>query len=652
MHRRPLKSIFGSIFTRGSHAALVAACLLLSLTVVLIITIGVARHSENAASTESQRARPTLPSHVDFEVGQERSFDLHLDSQVKVAGQAAAAAKGSEVMDLAVDGILQLTVLRVDVDAATVHARIADARMSFSQGGSAGAAAGLAPTIDALRGGLAVTYGKDGVVRGFREEGELDRFASQLVRQAVSSLQMGLPAGGQSSAWNKEELDGTGTYRAMYRSSADGDVAFSFDKDKIGYMRIASEATLGGAPQMSGKARGHFTSRVAVADGWPITLRGEETIEVHLGAARSLTSTATSHVRCDFKGRRMASSDELALLTSRAKTKLATATSGEDIGRERARSRLGATTLAQVHDAYENLDKVDPRRRANAERALFDKTVDYIRVNDQALEPLLASLAGRKAQDQWLQNALGALAYVGCKKCQTALVEQVMARTGDRDFATTLVSLLAEPKTPSVEGEQALQKLEASSDPTTHSVAALGLGTVANKVAESDEGRADRIVGVYLGQFRSADSIDAKLAALAVLGNTGSPLLPAEIEALTHDPSEDVRAAAVSALRLCSPSVATPTLERMLLDPSARVRTAVVDAFAQQNPSTLAAELLSARLGVDGSAGVRGAIVRVLQEYYGTVPAAKAAVDLAAQSDPDPSVRMLAKNTRIMFAAR
>jgi hypothetical protein len=503
---------------------------------------------------------------------------------------------------------------------------------------------------------MMVALAKQGHIAGFSTSSNIDRFAEQLLKQMAAGFQFNWGDSASSRNWTQRELDGSGIYQAEYHVDSESGGYIQATKAKTGYLTMSSSTAGSAAPAVRGVLNGQVKFNLDSKTGWARQIDGQESASVSVGEIpQQMVSVAKTGYSLRFVKRQLQTHANVTAWRNEVESPASSARDPKrDVSQLKtyAKERLGQTKLNDIQDEFRQLGDAGQKTSANEERLNYDRLVAYVRVNDDNLSALRVTLKGLEAKDLWLQQSLSALAYVGCLECQSTLVEEIMSRASDPAFASNLISLLSQPQEPSPLIEQALRTLTKSTDSVVRSMAQLGLGTVANHLKKSDQGRADLIANDFVSEFNRATTLDGKLVALAVLGNTGSSRVIDLASPLLKDSVESTRIAGVNALRNVSSPAASEVVLGMLSDPSAQVRQNVVRVIAQQPTSLASCEMLVRQLQNEPVASVRSALIRQLGEYYQTMSIAKSAIERLAKSDPDSEVRVLAENTIIMYSAR
>ena len=608
-------------------------------------------------SDDGKEPKINHPASISCAINDQQFFTVSLHSDIAMDDQGGPSAGVAKHISLDLSGLLEVVTVGENTDLCRVLMRFSPGmKIDFAQGDQHHREQDLADTANDLRRGMMVVLAKHGHIVEFSSSTNMDRFAEQLLRQLAAGFQFNWGNSLSSRNWSQREIDGSGIYQADYHVDSEGDGYIKATKSKGGYLTMNGSATNSAAPSVRGVLNGQVKFNLDDKTGWPRQIDGQESASVSVGEKpQQMVSVATTRYSFKFVNHQLLTREDVSALRSAVESPAATVQdSKRDFNQLKsyAKGRLGQTKLTDIQEEFRKIADPDKKSTANEERINYDRLVAYVRVNDENLSVLRETLKGRDAKDLWLQQSLSVLAYVGCLDCQTALVEEIMSRASDPAFASNLLSLLSQPQDPSPLIEDALRTLSKSSDSMVRSMAQLGLGTVSNHLKQSNQGRADLIAVDFVADFNRATTLDGKLIALAVLGNTGSSRVIDLANPMLKDSEESNRIAAVNALRNVSAPAASEAVLNMLSDSSAQVRQNVVRVIAQQPASKVSCEMLAKHVQNEPVASVRSALVRQLGEYYQSMPMAKAAIDRLAKFDPDKEVRVLAENTIIMYSSR
>jgi len=611
------------------------------------------------ASGPNHETNSIHPASISFAIDDQQSFDvkMHSDITMDENGGAGANLGTARTISLDIEGVLEIVAVAEGADIWQTLMRFSPGiKIDFAQDGRYLGERDLADTTRDLQRGMMVALAKQGHIAGFSTSSNIDRFAEQLLKQVAAGFQFNWGDSASSRNWTQRELDGSGIYQAEYHVDSESGGYIQATKAKTGYLTMSSSTAGSAAPAVRGVLNGQVKFNLDSKTGWARQIDGQESASVSVGEIpQQMVSVAKTGYSLRFVKRQLQTHANVTAWRNEVESPASSARDPKrDVSQLKtyAKERLGQTKLNDIQDEFRQLGDAGQKTSANEERLNYDRLVAYVRVNDDNLSALRVTLKGLEAKDLWLQQSLSALAYVGCLECQSTLVEEIMSRASDPAFASNLISLLSQPQEPSPLIEQALRTLTKSTDSVVRSMAQLGLGTVANHLKKSDQGRADLIANDFVSEFNRATTLDGKLVALAVLGNTGSSRVIDLASPLLKDSVESTRIAGVNALRNVSSPAASEVVLGMLSDPSAQVRQNVVRVIAQQPTSLASCEMLVRQLQNEPVASVRSALIRQLGEYYQTMSIAKSAIERLAKSDPDSEVRVLAENTIIMYSAR
>ena len=598
-------------------------------------------------------------SGVSFDDRMTRYYQLDLESKASMIKAEAGGDSKTQQPDIVIrlSGRIALEK-ELGAGVGVVRLRFAlTPTLSLKEASDTGEFAGDLATLESLKQGIPLQINERGLITVTTDNVMGDRFAIQLLKQVAAAFQVCLPVKASLESWECEEQDGTGKYRANYELKQSSESGRLVHKVKSGYGALFPMGEGMSSPPLKGTLTGDSTALVDVNSGLPINVDGSEDARINLQFDGSeIQSFASTKFKINFEREELntprPSIGANGLGTSSdaggSSTSLATGTENMRL-RDAAKERFGEIDITELQRSFDMLRQSDARNKDLLEREFYDKLVGYVRQHETDHQSLLHTLVGRRADDPWLHQVLSALAYVGCDQCQTQLVKEVMARQSDPTFAADLLNLLTQPEHPGLEVEKALRNLTESSQPVVRDMAELGLGTVAYRLRDSDQGRSVAIAQQFTDKFRQSADFSTQSAALAVLGNVGNESLLQDLAPWIKSNDDGRREAAAKALRnLHSDGARTAVLE-LAADPTVAVRRSALQSLIQMPPSVSSIAPLIDRYRSDKVPVVRMAIVQDLARYLKDSLKAQETVRDAAKNDSDADVRLLAKNSLIMY---
>jgi HEAT repeat protein len=262
-----------------------------------------------------------------------------------------------------------------------------------------------------------------------------------------------------------------------------------------------------------------------------------------------------------------------------------------------------------------------------------------LRAQPEAVAPAVTFVRGGKAP----QPVIEALGAAGTPQAQAGLC--VLARDAGlpvrvRQEAISGLVLVKHPTAPTME---AVQRLLAGRPASVRRSAAAVAGTVARFGRPEHAVEADALEKRLLSDYGRAGDGEDRVLALAALANLGSPAVLEPVEAALGDGERPVRAAAARALRL----VPDPAADRLLVgllrsdrDPTVRAAAIFAAGFRDLGPL---AEGLAETAETDPVESVRTDTVTLLARYANASPRVTRALAYAADNDPKPTVRQIAR---------
>lgn len=472
-----------------------------------------------------------------------------------------------------------------------------------------------------------------------------------LLRWIVAHAQVVFPdeTGHPESGWTAAGSDPNGRFEASY-SFAPQPPGFQITLRKQRYLELAS------APARKKKGPGRLNldlaiepSGIAVADfdcgqGVLSKLSATEQTKTHIG--ESQIAVANDHFELTYQAESPASADRLRelLAGNRAMTAtfgLVASESAEDMQRMIQRTELGDLTEAKLLDMLARARKTgDPK----AVDALYLKFKALIYLHPESCEKLGEILVAEDPHSKTMMILATALSTVGSPAAQKALVSALRTRSDDIAAAEALIPAIGMTDHPTVESEQALKDLIASSkQEEVITTAGLSLGVMASRLGEDDPSRQKQIVESVEHDYEHADTLAQKRFLVSVLGNAGSPdTLPLLEDALVA-PDPALQAEAAMALRFIPGTEAEDHLLGTLAQgQSDSVREAAAAALDYRDPSPDLSERMRTSFAAEKSEGVRRQLVKDIYDERLADPKVRDWLKSVKDSDPSEDVRKVA----------
>jgi hypothetical protein len=586
--------------------------------------------SATTAAARSMSASPSLPeppperARSSFERGLRASYTVQLESE--------ATMQGSPLTQFSLNGALELWAIDVSAERIVLRGKLLSPKLTTALPGKAEEFRSLEPALmeafafELLPGNVLgqvwVPPARSGLVAGIQK----------VLASAVQGGDRGEPA------FVVVEQDTVGAYRAHYqRDSARG----SFEKRKLAYGRSAP--ALGGPasqlPQIEesrGRIRFDENARLVSSSATERIVAVGMTGSVVSRSSVSLERTAVSVVA--------ERPDPAALLAALRPFDELTLPSKAPERTDAA--RIAGRSLPQVLASLraQGEPPTDPAAQeafANQRADLFGALQGLIREQPSVAAQLSALVASDDALSPVLLDALSASGAPTAQRAMLALLPNKHLAAKPRRM---LIISLSRAQKPTRETTDALVRL--LSDSSSRTQAMYGLGTCIRRLRSDGEARrARQLLDVVLAKLDQADSTVARVTALRALANAGDELAFPKVEPLLGSEDEEVRAAAVESLQLVNlPQAVTALADALTKDPSREVRLAATRAMFAHEPSAplvLATRTVAQK---DQNAHVRLSAVRALGAWLTARPELRDVLTGIAETDSEQQIRDVAQS--------
>lgn len=510
--------------------------------------------------------------------------------------------------------------------------------------------------------GFLVELTAQGKIVGVYMQPDAGKFSQDFVRTLLATAQFVFPttAPPDGQSWIVREEDRSGTYLARYRivsaSVAGHRDWIELRKSKIRYLPDAAGADQpiqGRSPaQKRLVSKTDLAARFALDSGSLVSLDGTETQDTSIqgkNVAHSETTMRFSSVKTERvppeemeRARRLSAS----LTANSPPLTLFARRSPADVEANVQRSELGSATPRELLNSLAALRTTseDRDQQQAAETPLYLKFKALVYVHPESSTELQPVLDTADAASPAFRIVAGALGAVGHAQAQSVLVHAIRARPQDPAALSNLISTLGSVPHPTVETENAMKEVAASSsDPNISGTAILALGSMAKNLNGKDPQRGAAIVSYLLQRAAAAHSEEETQHLLQALGNTGSSRAMPLLSQFASSSSPLLRAAAVDALR----SIQRPQADALLLhtlvsDSDAHVRLEAAFALGFRRPSREAYDAQSKVLAAEGDEKVRAALLNNLAKMYRQFPEVRNLLEQSAAKDPSEYVRKAA----------
>jgi len=573
------------------------------------------------------------------------AFAVTLDSK-------ASLPSGNAAFDLALQASLELRVLSQVPDGVRVLGKLTQPAMTL--GGQADAEAKKIseeledPVVFVLAGGRVTD----------------SWFASRLSGVSVSTwrtifvaLQLSEPKPA-AAKWAAEEFDSAGRYRAAYqREPTTGAVV----RTKGSYVGLLD--TQGGkAPpaEMLPQIQSAET-RFTLVDGLLQRSASNETVVMKFQANSTLTITnrvvleqrpvandpslkpfdeakfitRANHAAPDHPAPSPRESAEASFdgLRTEGKTFQGVVALLEERAREKQSAKKAKEQSTQDKDAAPS------EEHATA----FSALVAFLRSQPQTIELAMARLRAQSPAADLIVSALGAARTPAAQAALLAIIGDPKMPLALRNGALIDVGRNARP-----EREVAPAILAVLSEPGLAAQARMSLGSLSRRLREAGRiEEADALRPVFTAQLAAAKSPTVRADVLRAISNSGDPtLFPIVVPFFDERATGDERAAAAEALRHMQLSEVDPLLAKQLTAESdAHVALAIIGAMRTRGASAVLVPALIAVMASGTTPNVRQRAVELAVRWARDYPELRAALQEAAQKDPDPHVRSAASKS-------
>lgn len=486
---------------------------------------------------------------------------------------------------------------------------------------------------------VVVTYDRRGKAHDFYGSRSGASLAKALQRELVSTFQFSAPES-PSREWTALELDPVGESEVAYVLQRDG----RYVRRKIRYVRVATAEGLLPADRAGVVPKMEVSQAIYTLDEKG-GIRQLSSRNVTTASPGMSTSSFATEVRARFDLRSgqfnpaFASEDPFAGLTQLGLT------ADQDVFRELEQQALrqfvdGATAKQLIEQM-----RADDEEQMTAEQIIEQKEQADVQARLAALIRLdssaVAQVAAAAREGHGDANLLGALGAAGTPEAQQALV--ALADDADlklhmRQAAIEALHAVDEPETDTM---AALELLVTAENNDIKKSSSYALGTLAGKLAATDEAQASEYVQRIRAQFEAAQSDDERMRLLDALGNAGRPEGLESIANGLTSANSAVRDIAARALRKIDDPRADALLSDLFLaDPSEDMREAALFAAGFRRFSPLAVALREV-LEREPQIHLRGQVVGLLDTYLQrdgdleVVPLLK----WVSANDPDTTLR-------------
>lgn len=409
-----------------------------------------------------------------------------------------------------------------------------------------------------------VAYGDRGEVRTIATRRDASDGFRSLAHLLVQALAVTAPATPEAQ-WTADERSPFGLAKSSYRT-VDGANRWSRARS---YSLLAA---LGAAP--AADARVETTADVRVADGHVERLEANEHV---VQSAPELDVKLDASLDLSGKG----SFDVAAGLATDAD--LETRTPGDPISADRMRQK----SFAQMAGSTK-LSDIETRIRAlsagvEVEEGFMTRAVAYLALHPEQYAALREVCEEPGANARSRAYVLDLLRSVDTKEAQGAMRDVLSSAVVRRDVRgyPALVERLALVRTPDLETVKFAQTtFDSSNDPLVRRAALVALGSAAG-TRQKTNGDAKAFVERVGAELARAKTEIDKQAAIAALGNAGTPDVPARLAPYSKDPSATLRGEVATALRTVHTKEARDVLVELVADRDTSVTRATLRSLEQ-----------------------------------------------------------------------
>lgn len=441
------------------------------------------------------------------------------------------------------------------------------------------------------------------------------------VRQQVRSMVKSMLAMAQfvepehaTPAWENEEEDPSGRYRAAYESH-ELDHAL---KHKLRYEALASASGLDDASIQVTASKHEYWFQ---AQGAPKRVEVSEALKAHGQYVEGLeTTTRFKLERRTEPGEAFASSDVRANLRP---SSLSTLLMRDGFSAEADWARVAGRSFSTMLEELEELPVGPAMLDASPElerksRHNFIGMAALFRLEASAIDEAMEAIEDGQVKSP--ARIWDALAAAGTPRAQAALrtlIEMPEWTLPERRSQMIGLSLVQRPTAESV--EFLAQRFD---DPEQGEQARLGVGSAAYNLRSADPELANVAFERVAESLLGSDEPNDQWQYLRAVGNSGHPKSLELARGYVEAENEMVRAGAAHALRRTPQAEATEELAKLALhDPDAFVRTAAVRGLADRGVSDFTVGVLTQVAKTDPVQAVQSEAISVLARFASEQPA-------------------------------
>lgn len=554
-----------------------------------------------------------------WELGTEATFDLDYASWMDDSGD------GSRLFSTTASGSLILTVVESSRDKRLLAVNARGLATSF-EGSDLELGTARAARED-LEHPFFIELAPDGAVSGvWLREGRHFR-AGLLMRSLAAALQFVSPDDPRASRWSTREVDANGPFVAHYARVGD------LVEKRKDFSRPPPGMPAGARPSSLAKYaldRHGFVERVDL----------EETAGIPLGLASFETRNAV-HLRLRSTRRTRAVAPDL-------RGYVRSPLGGSDTASEEAQRREDEE-LARgqtFRGLTAKLDELRPGGYTTEYDEARSRLVALLRVDARAVQECLEKLQGNLDRGE-RATLLGALSEAGTPAAQDALVNLAKDPAVQPDTRQEALINVSQTEAPSADTLRAISALANDDDRGIRGQAALALGAAARSAAGSADSSASDAARLaasdLVASFERAKTADEQMLYATALGNAGGPeALEVSKEILDAD-NPNLRARGANALRFVEgPEADTLLADAVTRDTSADVRVSALSAVQYRSYTDALHTAVDTAARTDKDVSVRTAALNVLIQHADSSMSARQTLSWMSQHDPDPDLRAAA----------
>jgi hypothetical protein len=235
-----------------------------------------------------------------------------------------------------------------------------------------------------------------------------------------------------------------------------------------------------------------------------------------------------------------------------------------------ARDTLGTATQESI---ITELNQIDPKDLKSS-KDVYLRLKAHIQLHPDQIHNWLPFLMDYPYEDLRCAHVATALTTVGSEAAQRLLIQAITNSDQDASKREHFVPHLSFADQPTMETESFLRSLaESDPEPRVRGAARLAQGTIAHQVRATDPARSEAILQDWGRKLQSASDEKERDSALRVLGNIGLPEQYPFIAPFLADPNPKVRRQAVNAIRFVNTAESVDSLINALThDPDEDVR--------------------------------------------------------------------------------